>query len=106
VLIVVTNARVKLAALRIVLLFGLLLLIGLSFNNLMVDVAENEDLNHAPGQPVRVENPAKQDLGKAAVQASPGVEQDLTPTPADGEAGEDWFGGFVSKLKEYYQGGR
>ncbi len=113
-LIIVTNARTKLAALRIILLLGLLLLIGLSFNNIITDVVKSEDLDHAPGQPVRVENPAREvlpagageELGAAGKAGENKERETEAKTPGETKSRQDWLDNFVSKLKEYYRGGR
>lgn len=111
-LIIVTNVRSKMqTALRLALLLGIFLLVILSFNSMITDLAKNEDLNHAPGQPVRVQNdlpnPAVPTEGDRIEQKQGGSEpgENLRQESGNTEpAGESWFDKFITKLKEYYQG--
>ncbi len=106
-LIVVTNVRSKMwTALRLVLLLSIFSLVILSANNILTDLAGNEDLDHAPGQPVRVENeqgsfiPTEGSLDSEIDGTS--IEKELPKVEEEKE--DDWMDSFIDKLKKYYQG--
>ena len=106
-LIVVTNVRSKMwTALRLVLLLGIFSLVILSANNMLTDLAGNEELDHAPGQPVRVESerdsfiPTEGSLDSKLDGTS--IEKEVPK--AEEEKEKDWWDSLIDKLKKYYQG--